>query len=183
MSENRILVLCRARDTCFLPVAKSNSSQQLELKLSLFLGNVRAGVFLKSEVVPDKRDGLNSSQADQEVCCRREAAWTSPRGVGFADVDAAIEVCKLQFGAAAVDCGVDGLIDLDKVFAAAAAPILDDLLRRGSLNLDVEITENLSAIRLKAEVGFQIGGKRNVNVAVQRTEGHGLLVNPCECSQ
>src|SRR4029077_13597550 len=85
------------------------------------------------------------------------------------------EVCKLQFGAAAVDCGVDGLIDLDKVFAAVAAPILDDLLRRRSLNLDVEIAENLSAIRLKAEVGFQIGGKRNVNVAVQRTEGHSLL--------
>ena len=62
----------------------------------------------------------------------------SPRGTGFADVDAAIEVCKLQFGAAAVDCGVDGLVDLDEVFAAVASPILDDLLRRGSLNLDVQ---------------------------------------------
>jgi hypothetical protein len=92
----------------------------------------------------------------------------SPRGAGFADVDAAIEVCKLKFGAAAVDCGVDGLVDLDKVFAAVAAPIFDGLLRRGSLNLDVEITENLSAIGLKAEVGFQIGWTRNVNVAVQR---------------
>src|SRR5882724_8216589 len=83
-----------------------------------------------------------------------QAAWASPRGAGFADVDAAIEVCKLQFGAAAVDCGVDGLVDLDKVFATTAAPILDGLLRRGSLNLDVEITENLSAIGLKAEIGF-----------------------------
>src|SRR6266513_5249616 len=110
----------------------------------------------------------------EEACCQRGCV-ASPRGTGFADVDAAIEVCKLQFGAAAVDCGVHGLVDLDEVFAAVAAPILDDLLRRGNLNVHVEITENLPAIGLKAEVGFQIGGKRNVNVAVQRTEGHGLL--------
>src|SRR5207244_12296872 len=103
---------------------------------------------------------------------------------GVVAVETAIEVCTLHFGAAAVDCGVHGLVDLDEVFAAVAAPVLDDLLRCGSLNLDVEITENLPAIGLKAEVGFQIGGKRNVNVAVQRTEGHGLLgIHARESSQ
>jgi len=120
------------------------------------------------------RKALKCFGRGEEACCQRGCV-ASPRGTGFADVDAAIEVCKLHFGAAAVDCGVDGLVDLDKVFAAVASPILDDLLRRGSLKLDVEITENLSAIGLKADVGFQIGGKCNVNVAVQRAEGHGLL--------
>src|SRR2546430_16756985 len=129
------------------------------------------------------RKALKCFGRGEEACCQRGCV-AAPRGSGFADGDAAIEVCKLQFGAAAVDCGVDGLVDLDEVFAAVASPVLDDLLRRGSRNLDVEITENLSAIGLKAEVGFQIGGKCNVNVAVQRTEGHGLLgIHSRESSQ
>src|SRR5947207_5865292 len=129
------------------------------------------------------RKALKCFGRGEEACCQRGCV-ASPRGTGFADVDAAIEVCKLQVGAAAGDCGVDGLVDLDKVFAAVASTILDDLLRRRSLNLHVEITENLSAIGLKVEVGFQIGGKCNVNVAVQRAEGHGFLgIHARESSQ
>src|SRR5256885_15821880 len=113
--------------------------------------------------------------ARRRGCCQRGCV-ASPRGTGFADVDAAIEVCKLQFLAAAVDCGVDGLVDLDKVFATVAAPILDDLLWRGSLNLDVKITENLAAIGLKAKVGFQIGGekKNKIGALKKKTKKGGL---------
>src|SRR2546421_2122234 len=120
------------------------------------------------------RKALKCFGRGEEACCQRGCV-ASPRGTGFADVDAAIEVCKLQFGAAAVDCGVDGLVDLDKVFAAVASPILDDLLRRGSLKLDVEITENLSAIGLKADVGFQIGGETKSKFALQKNRRHRVL--------
>src|SRR2546430_9286352 len=115
------------------------------------------------------RKALKCFGRGEEACCQRGCV-AAPRGSGFADGDAAIEVCKLQFGAAAVDCGVDGLVDLDEVFATVAAPILDDLLRRGGLNLHIEITENLSAIGLKAEGGFQIGGESKRQVARPRNE-------------
>src|SRR5438105_9589569 len=55
------------------------------------------------------------------------------------------------------------------------AVIFNDLLRLRALHLNVEIGENLAAIRLQAEVGLQVGRKSDVDVAVQRAEGHGLL--------
>ena len=57
------------------------------------------------------------------------------------------------------------------------------MLRRGSLNLNVEIAENFAPIGFQAEVGFQIGGKGDVNVAVQRAEGHRLLIDAIERNQ
>src|SRR2546429_6341295 len=86
------------------------------------------------------RKALKCFGRGEEACCQRGCV-ASPRGTGFADVDAAIEVCKLQFGAAAVDCGVDGLVDLDKGFGPVAPPLLDGLLRRGSLNPDLRKPE------------------------------------------
>src|SRR5215469_16606782 len=61
----------------------------------------------------------------------------SASGAGFADVDAAVEIRELVFGAAAIDGSVDRLVDLDLIFAAVLPAILDGLLRRGSLNLNI----------------------------------------------
>src|SRR6516225_2444384 len=92
---------------------------------------------------------------------------SSAGGAGFANVDAAIEIGELKFGAAAVNRAVDGLVDLHAIFAGVAPAIFDGLLYRRGQHLNVEIGEDLPAIGLKAEVGFQIGRKSNVDVAVQ----------------
>src|SRR2546430_16096759 len=91
------------------------------------------------------RKALTCFGRGEEACCQRGCV-ASPRGTGFADVDAAIEVCKLHFGAAAVDCGVDGLVDLDKGFVARASPILHELVLGGNPTPDVRITLKLSPL-------------------------------------
>src|SRR5262249_30720386 len=102
---------------------------------------------------------------------------------GLADVDAAMEVGELQFGAAAVDGSVNRLVDLDAIFAAMPAAILDGLLRVGGLELNIEIAKDVSAIGLQAEVCFQVGGEGHINIAIQRTEGHGFLIDTREGHQ
>src|SRR5438105_2673034 len=83
----------------------------------------------------------------------------SARRARFANVDAAVEIRELIFRTAAVDGPVDGLVDLDQVLSTMTASIFNGLLGCGSLNLDVEIGEDLTAIGLHAEIGFQIGRK------------------------
>lgn len=72
----------------------------------------------------------------------------------LANIDAPIEIRELHFRAAATYGSVDGLVDLDAILAAILPAILDGLLWHRSLNLDIEITENFSAIGFEAEIGF-----------------------------
>src|SRR5258708_2570231 len=95
--------------------------------------------------------------------------------LGFADVDLALEVGELDFGAAAVDGAVDGFVDLDAVLAAFAAAIFDGGLIGSSAELHVEIAEDVAAVGADADVGFEVGGKSDVDIAVEGAEGHGLL--------
>src|SRR5229473_6271044 len=97
------------------------------------------------------------------------------RLLGFADVDLALEVGELDFGAAAVDGAVDGFVDLDAVLAAFAAAIFDGGLIGSSAELDVEIAENIAAVGADADIGFEVRGKGDVDVAIEGAEGHSLL--------
>src|SRR5213082_763151 len=92
-------------------------------------------------------------------------AGVSASSTSLADVDATVEIGELHFRAAAANSPVDGLVNLDNVFAAILPAILDGLLWRGSLNLYIEIAKDFSTIGLEAEVSLQIGGKGHVNVA------------------
>src|ERR1700686_4059940 len=94
---------------------------------------------------------------------------------GLADVDLALEVGELDFGAAAVDGAVDGFVDLDAVLAALAAAVFDDGRGGRGAELDVEIAEDVAAVGTNADVGFEVGGEGNVDIAVEGAEGHGLL--------
>ena len=68
----------------------------------------------------------------------------------LADVDAAVEIGELHFRAAAANSPVDGLVNLDNVFAAILPAILDGLLWRGSLNLDAQVTGSLNDMHITA---------------------------------
>src|ERR1700688_1528330 len=94
---------------------------------------------------------------------------------GLADVDLALEVGELDFWAAAVNGAVDGFVDLDAVLAAFAAAVFDDGGRGGGAELDLEIAEDVAAVGTNADVGFEVGGKGDVDIAVEGAEGHGLL--------
>jgi len=96
-------------------------------------------------------------------------------GAGFADVDLALEVGELDFGAAAVDGAVDGFVDLDAVLAAFAAAIFDGGLIGSSAELHVEIAEDIAAVGADADIGFEVSGEGDVDVAVEGAEGHSLL--------
>ncbi len=95
--------------------------------------------------------------------------------LGFADVDLALEVGELDFGAAAVDGAVDGFVDLDAVLATLAAVVFDNGRGGSGAELDVEIAEDVAAVGANADVGFEVGGKRDVDISVEGAEGHGLL--------
>src|SRR5438067_13432123 len=107
-------------------------------------------------------------------------AGVSASSTSLADVDATVEIGELHFRAAAANSAVDGLVNLDNVFADILPAILDGLLWRGSLNLYIEIAKDFSTIVLEAEVSLQIVGKGQVNLAGQRAEGLEIFVDAGE---
>src|SRR5260370_1735966 len=95
--------------------------------------------------------------------------------LGFADVNLALEVGELDFGAAAVDGAVDGFVDLDAVLAPLAAAVFDGGLIGSSAQLHGEIAEDVAAVGADADIGFEVSGEGDVDIAVEGAEGHGLL--------
>src|ERR1700722_2929517 len=99
---------------------------------------------------------------------------------GFTDVDAAVEVGELHFRAATVDGAAHGFVDLHFVLAAMTAAVFDDGLRCLRRHVHIEIAEDVAVVGAEADVGFEVGGEGDVDVAVERAESHGLLIDARE---
>src|SRR5262249_25560609 len=85
-----------------------------------------------------------------------------------------LKVLELELLATPIDRTVDALIQMDPIFAATGARVFDDGLGR-CLEPDVEVAVHLSMIRGEGEIGLQVRRESDINVPIQRAEGHRLL--------
>ena len=86
---------------------------------------------------------------------------------GLSDVDIPIEILELDFLAASVDCPANIFIDLHTILAAFATIIFHGLLWSSRLHFHIKVTVNLAIISAQAHIGFQVGRKRDVNIAIE----------------
>ena len=97
----------------------------------------------------------------------------SPRP-GFPDVNIAVEIVELDLLAAAINSSANGFVDLDAIASVLGVSVGEGLLGCTSYQRHIEVAEDFSTIGTDYQIGFQICRKGYVDVAVQRTERHGL---------
>src|SRR5712692_8121066 len=90
--------------------------------------------------------------------------------LGFAEIDVAVEGGELDLRAAAVDGAVRRTVELYAIPAAPGVVVFHHRLPGGGIQLHVEIAVDFAVIALQLDLRLCVGGQRDVDIAVERTE-------------